>query len=415
MAREKRREMEELTRDLRTVFVGQLQVRVTEKDIKRFFKKVGSVKVKDIQLIKDKFTGRSKGFAYVELKSLEDVPKALMLNGQRFQFKKGKMGFPILVKASEAEKNYAHALDKQQQAEIAEGSKKLHISNLHLGVTENDLKTVLEPFGTVESLVLNRDPAGNSLGNGVVTFKTADVAGKALAKINGLDLAGKMMHVQLATALKQQQAAAAMVPAGGPPDINNASWKLDDGSGGANMNAQARSVLMARLAGGGNPRPNMLAQNRPMQPMGTGTNMMPLGTPSGARLAVMGGNPGMAGMGMMNPAMGNPAAMLQQSKGVPVGNPSPCMVVKNMFTPEEEQEEDWEDDIKEDTVEEVSKFGKVKHCFVDKNSQGFVYLMFDTMAGGAACGNALHGRFFNRKMISVQFFPTTAYTAKFGL
>jgi len=113
--------------------------------------------------------------------------------------------------------------------------------------------------------------------------------------------------------------------------------------------------------------------------------------------------------------MGNPAAMLQQSKGVPVGNPSPCMVVKNMFTPEEEQEEDWEDDIKEDTVEEVSKFGKVKHCFVDKNSQGFVYLMFDTMAGGAACGNALHGRFFNRKMISVQFFPTTAYTAKFGL
>ena len=42
--------MEELTRDVRTVFVGQLQVRVKEKDIKRFFKKVGGVKVNDIEV-----------------------------------------------------------------------------------------------------------------------------------------------------------------------------------------------------------------------------------------------------------------------------------------------------------------------------------------------------------------------------
>jgi len=393
---------------------------VTEKDIKRFFKKVASVKVKDIQLIKDKFTGRSKGFAYVELKSLEDVPKALMLNGQRFQFKKGKMGFPILVKASEAEKNYAHALDKQQQAETAEGSKKLHISNLHLGVTENDLKTVLEPFGTVESLVLSRDPKGSSLGSGVVTFKTADVAAKALAKINGLDLAGKAMQVQLASVVKQQQAAA-MAPAASmmaPDNTTMASWKLDDGAAGTNMDAQARSVLMARLAGAGTARPNMMQQNRQMAL--TGTNMMPLGQPSAQRLAVMGGAPGILGMPGMNPAMAMQsgmaqAAMMQQSKGTPVGDPSSCMVVKNMFNPAEENEEDWDEDIKDDTTEEVSKFGKVRHCFVDKNSQGFVYLMFESMAGGAACGKALHGRFFNRKMISVQFFPPAAYKAKFGL
>jgi RNA-binding protein 23/39 len=76
--REKKKKMEELTRDgknvslcislakkkmfvishkkyfytstVRTVFVGQLQVRATEKDIKRFFKKVGKVKVNDVQV-----------------------------------------------------------------------------------------------------------------------------------------------------------------------------------------------------------------------------------------------------------------------------------------------------------------------------------------------------------------------------
>ena len=46
----KRKKMEELTRDVRTVFVGQLQVRATEKDIKRFFKKVAKVKVNDVQV-----------------------------------------------------------------------------------------------------------------------------------------------------------------------------------------------------------------------------------------------------------------------------------------------------------------------------------------------------------------------------
>ena len=39
--REKQQELMELTRDVRTVFVSQLQVKCTEKDVKRFFEKVG--------------------------------------------------------------------------------------------------------------------------------------------------------------------------------------------------------------------------------------------------------------------------------------------------------------------------------------------------------------------------------------
>lgn len=403
LAKEKRQEMEELTRDVRTVFVGQLQVRVEEKDVKRFFKKVGGVKVKDIQLIKDKFTGRSKGFAYVELKSLEDVPKALMLNGQRFQFKKGKMGFPILVKASEAEKNYAHALDKQQQAAAAEnGPKKLFIGNLHLGVTEKDLKTVLEPFGTVEDLTLARDPMGNSLGHGIVTFKTADVASKALSKINGLDLAGKMMEVRVADAPPPPppMPPPAMLQ---PDGTTNASWKLDAGNGGgAGMSAQDRSMLMARLAGGVNPRPNM-------PHTATGTNNVPLGV-RGGQMALQ----QMQQMGGMQMPMAVPHPPAQP-KGVPVGDASQCLVVKNMFDPATETDEDWDTEIKDEMEDECAKFGKLTHCFVDKASQGFVWMMFDTVGSGAACGHALHGRFFNRKMLAVQFFPPSAYTAKFGL
>jgi len=41
----------------------------------------------DVQLIRDKASGRSKGFGYVEFEELEAVPKALLLNGQKFCMK----------------------------------------------------------------------------------------------------------------------------------------------------------------------------------------------------------------------------------------------------------------------------------------------------------------------------------------
>lgn len=47
-------------------------------------------------------TGRLQGFAYVEMKSLESVPVVLQLNDRVPDFQK----FPVMVKASEAEKNY---------------------------------------------------------------------------------------------------------------------------------------------------------------------------------------------------------------------------------------------------------------------------------------------------------------------
>lgn len=43
-----------------------------------------------------------KGFAYVEMKSLESLPLVLQLNDRVPDFQK----FPVMVKASEAEKNY---------------------------------------------------------------------------------------------------------------------------------------------------------------------------------------------------------------------------------------------------------------------------------------------------------------------
>eukprot|EP01036_Dinobryon_divergens_P053945 gene53945-72088_t len=46
--------------------------------IREFFSQIGDVN--DVIMIRDKFTGRHKGFAYVEMADLEKIPTCLMLN-----------------------------------------------------------------------------------------------------------------------------------------------------------------------------------------------------------------------------------------------------------------------------------------------------------------------------------------------
>ena len=71
------REEEENTRAIRTIFVSQLQVRASERHIRPYFEQAGEVR--DVRLIKDKYTQRSKGFCYIEMGKVEDVATVSML------------------------------------------------------------------------------------------------------------------------------------------------------------------------------------------------------------------------------------------------------------------------------------------------------------------------------------------------
>jgi RNA recognition motif-containing protein len=99
----RRKEDSAFSKDQRTVFVSQLVMRTTERDIKKYFKKIVGCKVHDVSLLRDRRNARNhKGCAYVEVGRIEDVAKAVAVSGQPPDFQR----FPILIKASEAEKNY---------------------------------------------------------------------------------------------------------------------------------------------------------------------------------------------------------------------------------------------------------------------------------------------------------------------
>ncbi|CAK7338061.1 unnamed protein product [Dovyalis caffra] len=86
-----------------------------------------------------------------------------------------------------------------------------------------------------------------------------------------------------------------------------------------------------------------------------------------------------------------------------IGQPSECLLLKNMFDPATETEPDFDLDIKEDVEEECSKYGRVEHICVDKNSAGCVYLRFDSMEAAARAQRAMHMRWFARRSILAVF------------
>ncbi len=83
-----------------------------------------------------------------------------------------------------------------------------------------------------------------------------------------------------------------------------------------------------------------------------------------------------------------------------------------MFDPTTETEVGWEHEIRDEVMEECSKFGKVIHCGVDKHSMGDVYLLFEALGSAKAAAQALHGRWFALKQIQVKYLTLPEYVAK---
>ncbi|KAJ8599220.1 hypothetical protein CTAYLR_006398 [Chrysophaeum taylorii] len=354
-------EIDDLTKDQRTVFVSQLVMKASERQIRSFFEKVG--KVKDVIMIRDKYTNRHKGFAYVEMANLESVPMVLMLNGTLPDFQK----FPILVKASEAEKNFLakqEANAAQQEAEerqmalppVATVRRKLVLGNLHPDITETDLRTVLAPFGDVEDVELAVP------GEAFVTFTNADDALKASAKIGGIELgADKPITVKFA-----EQASVAAAVGGGAATTD---WRLDsDEQGGMAMNAQSRAALMAQL----------------------------------------GQRAGMGAQAAYAPAQPQKPAKLE-------GPPKEAFVMANMFDPTSETDPHWRRDIREDVTAECGKYGKVVHIHVDSVSpRGLVHCLFQDLASAESAATHLHGRWFAGRAITVTFVDPRTHRAQFA-
>ncbi|VAH87669.1 unnamed protein product [Triticum turgidum subsp. durum] len=312
-------------------------------------------KVRDVRLIMDRNSRRSKGVGYIEFYDAMSVPMAIALRGQPL------LGQPVDVKPSEAEKNLVQS-NASSSVAASGGARKLYVGNLHSNITEEQLRL----FARLEDA-------------------------KAAQSLNGqLDIAGKVIKVSAVTEQPGVQASGATAG-----DLD------DDEGGGLALNASSRALLMQKLDRSG-------ATTSLTSGLGASAVALPpvsvLGAPATGPVL----QSTVPGLGLIP---GASIPVITQS--IDTAPPSECLLLKNMFDPAVETDPDFDLDIRDDVREECSKFGQVRHIFVDKNTAGFVYLRFDSITAAMGAQKALQGRWFAGKMITATFMSTQQYEMKF--
>lgn len=344
-------------RDQRTVFCMQLAARITSRDVEEFFSAVGNVR--EVRLIMDNKTRKHKGIAYIEFQEVISVSLALALNGQKLN------GCPIIIQPTQAEKNRAAATAVAVQRNIT-GPMRLYVGSLHFNITEEMLRGIFEPFGRIEKIELMRDPENNrSKGYGFISFYDSEDAKKALDQLNGFELAGRPMKVNHVT----ERADASIYQ--GPSLLD--SDEMD--RTGIELGTTGRLQLMARLA------------------EGTGIEL-----PQAAVDALQMGN---ANAAQKQQTGAQSASAAAATNGANIE--TQCFMLTNMFDPNAESGPKWEDDVRDDVIDECRKSGGAFHVYVDKESQGNVYVKCPTVTAASGCVNALHGRWFSGKITAQKY------------
>lgn len=181
-------------------------MRAEESEIRRYFRKKCGCKVNEVILLRDRRTGRHKGCAYVELGRLDDVPRAVKFSGVPPSFQR----FPILVKASEAEKNYS---EKQTTAGAADGmvpgivpgvisglgekrveAQKVYVGSIDRNITQAQLYAIFSQFGQLDKVLLQVDPLTSiSKGFAFLSFADPKAANLSIQVMAGQSLAGRAL------------------------------------------------------------------------------------------------------------------------------------------------------------------------------------------------------------------------------
>ncbi|KAJ4784494.1 hypothetical protein LUZ62_035740 [Rhynchospora pubera] len=384
-------------RDQRTVFAYQLSLRADERDVYEFFSKAG--KVRDVRLIMDRNSRRSKGVGYIEFYDVMSVPMAIALSGQLL------LGQPVMVKPSEAEKNLVPST-ATTGASASGGGRKVYVGNLHPNITEDQIRQVFESFGPVELVQLPHDQVtGLCKGFAFVQFAKMEDAKAALTLNGQLDIAGRTIKVSAVTDQPVQASTATSA------DLD------DDEGGGLSLNASSRALLMAKLDRSGT--------TASLTTGIVGSTAATAGSVALPSASVLGAPPVIPNPLVANPLLQTtiPALAGLAKPGLlpnptlaaaeAVAPPSECLLLKNMFDPSTETEPDFDLDIKEDVQDECSKYGPLKHIHVDKNSAGFVFLRFESVTAAMKAQSSLHGRWFAGKMITATYMTPQQYDAKF--
>jgi len=501
----RRNENSAFSKDQRTVFVSQLVMRTTERDIKKYFKKKVGCKVQDVSLIRDRRNARHhKGCAYVEVGRIEDVAKAVAVSGQPPDFQR----FPILIKGSEAEKNYtlsdtavvadattainidtapgtmsaiaiistdnnknnsSNVMSNQKQWKNSLAflpplkdengnrieSQKVYVGGLSHAVTEKHLFALFSQFGRLLKVQLQLDLNTRvSRGYAFLSFHDPKVSNLAIQTMAGKTFAdGRPLKTGWANQSSSFSSRCTIVTSDELPDdgaalSQKALGVLDQMTGGAGNTAEQeanKAVIGVTSSSGSNDAPidstihataavelskAMMVPSKPSTSSGDiATAEEELDKAMGllpfTNTSTSGGNKGVSSASAI-PTVAEARASFaatvaaRQLAAATVSNdaataaskelmgnadkPTRHLLVHNMYDKDKETDQGWEKDVKEEFIEECSKFGKIENVTVmHEEPGGKIYASFVDSTGAKACAENLAGRWFDQRQLRVDY------------
>ncbi|KAK1681708.1 hypothetical protein QYE76_042556 [Lolium multiflorum] len=180
------------------IYVGNLPYTFTASELTAAFSEAGSVD--DVQIIYDKITDRSRGFAFVTMATAEEATKAVqMFNGALLGGRTVRVNFPEVPRGGERTVA-AEAVARTSLRVVDDGTYKVYAGNLGWGVRADALKAAFEGQpGLVGSRVIFERDTGRSRGFGFLSFQTLEDANAAIQAMDGVELDGRPLRLSLAS------------------------------------------------------------------------------------------------------------------------------------------------------------------------------------------------------------------------
>jgi len=160
-----------------SLYVGDLALDTSEGQLFEVFKNVGPVA--SIRVCRDAVTRKSLGYAYVNFHNVADAERAIeQLNFSPIS------GKPCRIMWSQ-----------RDPAKRKTGTGNIFIKNLDKSITAAQLHDTFSAFGKILSCKVEVDNNGASKGYGFVHYETQEDADQAVAKVNGMKIADKIVYV----------------------------------------------------------------------------------------------------------------------------------------------------------------------------------------------------------------------------
>ncbi|CAL0305816.1 unnamed protein product [Lupinus luteus] len=183
-------DVEEKVEENTKLYFGNLPYNVDSAQLAGLIQDYGSAEL--IEVLYDKDTGKSRGFAFVTMSCIEDCNAVIEnLDGREFTGRTLRVNFSNKP--------------KPKQPLYPETEHKLFVGNLSWSVTSESLIQAFQEYGNVVGArVLYDGETGRSRGYGFVCYSTKAEMESALASLNNMEIEGRAIRVSLAEGKRSQ-------------------------------------------------------------------------------------------------------------------------------------------------------------------------------------------------------------------